>query len=306
MSLDLSSSSAQGLADKLAPYAQQLLHRAAKHAHRLFADEIVPEHLLTTMMADDDCAAYHAVIFAFADPQTIGRELLALSPGILVVSSAHSLPFSPFGVRALFRARKLAFDRSEDEVGPIHLMSAAFDELDRSLTDKLVAAGFDRTTLSTDAEIKPVNDSSISLEDALFASFGEETRRILGVAGKLARQNQREAISPAHLLGACVQRQPVLAGRAKLNAMQLSSTIGHDDADESSPAPRAIRLEKSMLDFLAAVPPSESGLSSLDLLRGFWHHGSGEVRDILKRNRVTPELIERVAGSYKDPETTAE
>jgi len=304
MSLDLSQSPARELTEKLAPYALHVLHRTAEHALHLFADEIVPEHLLTAMMSDDDCAAYHAVIFAFADPQTIGREALALSPGILVVSSSHSLPFSPHGVTALFRAREFAREQAAYEVSPTHLMCTAFDGLAESLQSKLREAGLDRDSLASAQVEKPAEShSEISLEDALFASFSEDSRRILGVACKLAKQNQREAISPAHILGACVQRQPELASRAKIHAMQLSSAIGRGDADESSPEPRAIPLDKAMLDFLGTLSPTASGLSTLDLLDGFCRRGSTEVLDILKHNRITSELIGRVAGSYKDPES---
>ena len=304
MSLDLSQSRAQELTAKLAPYALHVLHRTAEHALNLFADEVVPEHLLTTIMADDDCAAYHAVIFAFADPQTLGREALALSPGILVVSSSHSLPFSPHGVAALFRAREHAHEQGASEVSPAHLMGSAFDELKEKLQSKLRETGFDRDALARADEAQPAEShSEISLEEALFASFSEESRRVLGVACKLSKQNQREAISPAHILGACVQRHPELASRAKIHAMKISSTIGRGDADESSPEPRAIPLDGAMLDFLEAFTAKAIGLSTLDLLDGFCRHGSTEVLDILKHNRITSELIGRVAESYRDPES---
>jgi len=302
MSLDLNQPRAQALFDKLSPYCRHVLNNTAEHALRLFADELVPEHLLTTLMEDDDSAAYHAVIFAFADPQTIGREALALSPGILVVSSSHSLPFSPCGVSALFQARELAVERGAGEVSPAHLMSAAFDGLEGPLQAKLLAANFDRAALAEPAESTD-GGSAISTEAALFASFAEESRRILGVACKLAKQNERTAISPAHILGACAQRQPQLADRAGANAMRLSSTIGRSDADETAPTPRPVPLDAAMLEFLEALPASEGGLTTLDLLDGFCRHGTVELRDILKHNRVTSELVDRVSASYRDPES---
>ncbi|MFT5285117.1 MAG: hypothetical protein ACI8TQ_001278 [Planctomycetota bacterium] len=301
MSLQLNAATTEQLA-KLAPYARHIFDLAAEHALSLFADEIAPEHLLSTMMADDECAAYHAVIYAFADPQTIGRESLALSPGILVVSSSHSLPFSPTGVDALFAARKLALETKQEHVTPAILMLAAFDQLAPALMQKLIGAKFDRTKLGTHAQsTDTVEQSSISEEDALFACFAETTRRALGLACKIAKQNQRETISPAHMIGACAQRQNELADHGGLNAMQLSSLIGGDDADLNSPPPRPIPLDADLQSFLRELPSEPAGISSLALLDGFCRQGTGEVQGILKRSRISSELIQKIAASYTDP-----
>ena len=58
-----------------------------------------------------------------------------------------------------------------------------------------------------------------------------------------------------------------------------------------------------MLEFLEALSPGSSGLSTLDLMDGFCRHGSTEVQGILKHNRITSELLGRVADSYRDPES---
>ena len=303
MPLALDSIAKEHLA-KLAPYARSVFDRTADYALRLFADEVAPEHLLSTMMADDDCGAHHAVIYAFADPQTIDREALALSPGILVVSSSHSMPFSPRGVDALFAARKLAIENGLEQVSPAVLLLAAFQQLEPSLMSKLVESKFSPDDLAAFIGSSTQEAAAnISETGALFACFSEAARRILGLSCKIAKQNQRSAISPAHLLGACAQREGDLADHGGLSAMQLSSLIGRQDADQSELEPRSIPLDPKLLEFLANLPRQPGGLSTLALLDGFCRHGTDEVQGILVRSRITSELLQKIAKTYTDPPT---
>src|SRR5688572_3141726 len=96
----------------LAPHGRALLAAARDFALSIHAEELGPEHLLCALMADAEGAARRAVEHAFADPETIAGEVLAMASGILVSGSAASLPFSPGGVRALEGARALAAERS--------------------------------------------------------------------------------------------------------------------------------------------------------------------------------------------------
>ena len=72
----------------LEPYARGLLQAAGAHALRLHAETVSPEHLLWALMDDPSAAAHAAVLHAFADPGTIADEVLAVSPGLLVVAFA--------------------------------------------------------------------------------------------------------------------------------------------------------------------------------------------------------------------------
>ena len=62
--------------DALGPYAQVELERAAQHALRLHADAVSPEHLFTTVMADEDSAAHRVVVFGFGDPVPVAKVLV--------------------------------------------------------------------------------------------------------------------------------------------------------------------------------------------------------------------------------------
>ena len=93
------------LGQRLAPYARETLERGASLAARLHADEVSPEHWLAALLADEECAATRAVLHAFADPETIGIEVLAQCSGIMVVGSGRTLPFSVRAVSALRAAR---------------------------------------------------------------------------------------------------------------------------------------------------------------------------------------------------------
>jgi hypothetical protein len=168
----------------------------------------------------------------------------------------------------------------------------------------LVEAGLDREALTGAARARPETASSPGVTEAgaLFASFEEETRRILGVACKLAKRTERTSIAPAHLVDACVQRRPELARLANLTAPRIAAAIGRDDADATPPEPREVPIDEDLERFLAGLPHRKGGLTTLDLLRGFCTSGSDEILDILRRSRITTELLERVEPTYRDPD----
>ena len=102
--------------------------RAARYALRLHAEELAIEHLFASLLEDEECGATRLVLHAFADPETLAVEVLALCPGIMVVGSEHCLPFSVRGVRT-----QLVVPKRNDS----RLVAAA----SRSLYEPLLAAG---------------------------------------------------------------------------------------------------------------------------------------------------------------------
>src|SRR5262245_18257872 len=110
---------------RLAPCARASLTRARKLALRLHAEELSPEHWLAALLEDEDYAATRTVLHAFADPETIGVEVLALCEGIMVVGSGRTLPFSVLGVEALRAARSTAAARRGRQVVVEDVFSAA-------------------------------------------------------------------------------------------------------------------------------------------------------------------------------------
>jgi hypothetical protein len=274
--------------ERLAPHARRMLELAGAHAQRLHARAVCPEHLLWQLMRDEDGAAHRAVVHAFADPDSIAVEVLALSEGLLVVGSGVSLPFSVRAVRALFAARALADADGAPDVAPSQLLEAAFGELPAHLGLLPAAAR------SMDAPIR----IDPGADDGLFRRYGQPARRVLGSSCKLAHRLRRAAIAPAHIVLAALEAEPALAERFGIGVLRARTALaGHDD-DPTEPVEREIGLDPAfdtLFDGLAR------GADTLELLGAFLARGGAEVQALLKRQRVTPTMIERSHTLYQDP-----
>lgn len=292
--LDLDDARTRTAHDALEPYLQLELERAARHAWKLHAEEVSPEHLFTVIMADDDSAAHQTVLFGFADPPTLAVEALALSPGILVVGSGTSLPFSPRGVRALFDARERAASASAAAVEPAHLLAASIAELPADARARLEDAGYDEARLLADVA---ASDEPLEAKGALFASFDTPSRRTLGLSCRLASRASRPAISPSHIAQACVESAEELAGRAGLGPRAVATAVAQDAHDPSEPEPRRVPVDDPLATFLGRLP---SGAGTLEALEAYCA-ASAELGDILRRNRIGHELVARARGSFRDP-----
>lgn len=295
--LDLPDDLRARLQARTAPYALGLLDRAARYAAELHADEAGVEHLVCMLMADEECAARRAVEHAFADPQTLADEVRALAAGILVTGSAASLPFSPGGVAALQAARDDAAATGRSEVRPALLLICALERLPEDLRLAIEDAGYERAgleLLSGPTGAVP----AARAEGSLFRRFGEDSKRCLSAAARLARGESGAAIGPAHLVLACLQSQRELEQAATLSASRLRMLLRERMRDPTPLAPRRIEADDVFLAFLAALP---EGADSLALL-GRCHAGpTPELAQVLSRHRVTPALLERAAGAFRDP-----
>ena len=298
MTLQLAPENA-ALVARLAPYARYALVRAAREAERLHANELAPEHLLTAILADESAGATRLVLHAFADPETIADEVLALSPGIMVVGSERTVPFSGRSLVALRQAR----DQGALRVLPRHVLEAALPLLDAELAAALAALGLAREGPASAPAASLVATPAAKDEEPLFRAFSNDAKRALGVSARVARELGRDEISPAHLVIACLEIDAGLAGATRLTAQRARLIARGRDADDTPPAARALDASRELLELLSALEP---GADTYAVLGWFLHHGSEELRQLLLRQKVTPALFAHAHGAFEDPEPPVE
>ncbi len=288
----------------LGPYAQGALARAERFAWRIHAEEVTVEHLFHELLADEESGAAQVALFAFADPETLAAELLALCPGISVVGSGRCLPFSARGVRVLRAARALAARSAAPLVEPGHLFGPAWDELEPEARASLAAAQGRRGQDPAPPASAP-RAASAALDDSgpLFRAFSNSAKRALAAAANQAARSARPAIAPAHLWIGILEVEPELQGRGGLSAARARQAIGPGDADPSEPEPRRLPPSAGLRDFLGALAPDAD---SLALLAHLLATGEPEMRQIFLRQKVTAEVVERSRGRILDPSAPAE
>jgi hypothetical protein len=278
--------------DRLEPYARSLLRTAGAHALRLHAETVSPEHLLWTLMDDSRSAAHAAVLHAFADPGTIADEVLAISPGLLVVASGSTLPFSVRAVEALTRAREASEAAGEGTVTVSGLLARSVSAFDEGLRQKLRGAGYS-------AEI-PIEAAPAAIPGpGLFKHFSMPAKRVLSGSNRLAASDRSPSISHVHLFLACLQEDEALAGRTGLSFRQARLLLSGSTRDDSAPSARPLPPDPSMIAFLEGLP---GGSDSLALLARFHAGGTPEMAQILVRSKVTPALLDRARRAFRDPE----
>jgi ATP-dependent Clp protease ATP-binding subunit ClpA len=290
MSLDLADASLAPLLRRLAPYARGLLEGAGRHALHLHADFVTPDHLLTTLMADESCAAHAAVLHAFADPATIAEEALAISPGWMVVASGSTLPFSARATGVLASASGRADREGEEEVGLGTLRTESEAALDEDLRTALRAAGYAGTILPAPS---PERASQASRR------FTTAAKRALSAANRLAASEHADSISPAHLFLASLLEDSGEAAGAGIAFPRARAVLAGRTKDASAPAERILPPDPSLVRFLSDLPASAG---SLDLLRRFHGGVTPELAAILDRSKVNAAYLDRARGSFHDPD----
>lgn len=278
--------------ERLGPYAAHTLRRAARFGLKLHADEVHVEHLLATLLEEDHSAAGQTIIHAFADPETIRSEVMALCPGILVIGSKRSLPFSVRGVAAMELSRAKARSLGAARIEPLHLLLSALDQLPEALAAGLVELG-----LSAEPQEVFEGPELVPLTGPLLRFFDVDARRSLSAACHQAVRLGRDAISPAHLMMGCLET--VEGGLIGLSASRAKMFLGGRD-DDSSPLPeRALPFTEALLKLLAGLP---EGASTADLLAAVVAQGSLELRGLLERQKVTLTLLKHTQGAFCDPD----
>jgi hypothetical protein len=280
---------------RLAPYARDSFERAAALAARLHADEITPEHWLAALLEDEECAATRVVLHAFADPETIGVEVLALCPGLMLVGSDHTLPFSVRGVEALYAARAGAVARTGSRVEPEDLFRSSVAHLSSELCARL--ALLPGAVLELAAPPRG-EGQALPGDGPLFRHFSERSLRALGAGGRAAAALERAAIGPAHLLLGTLEVDGDLRERTGLTPARLRMASSGLDEDRTPLAERRLGGDGRLCELLAELP---SGAGTADVLGWLLGHGSQELISLLRRQKVTSALFERCLGAYQDP-----
>lgn len=288
----------QTLLSRLSPYARALLERCAAYALSIHADEVGPEHLLSTLMDDEACAAHQLALHAFADPSTISEEARALSAGIMISGSNASLPFSAFGVRALRAARALASTRRATIVEPAHLLLAAFDESPEDVREALYDSGWSREGLEALLQTAADGAAHVRDEGALFRSFSDDAKRVLSLAAKLARQSESPSISAAHLLIAGLSWNSSHERAAGLPTSRARMLLRGRLVDTSPVLGGPLAPDDALITFLTALP---EGATTLDLLRRFHAGDVPELAQVLTRHKVSLALLDRAGSAFRDP-----
>ncbi|MFT5291187.1 MAG: hypothetical protein ACI8QS_003594 [Planctomycetota bacterium] len=298
--LDLTNPNVARDVARLGSGARSALEAAAHHALHLHAEELTAEHLLSSMFLDESVGASRFVLFAFADPETLAIETLALSPGIMVIGSGRSLPFSVRGVRALVAARARAATAGAASVCPGDLLVCAMAELDPELQGVLGSVGLSLSSLDIDGPAAPdTRPEGVPLpaEGPLFQHFSQDARQTLGSASRAATQWNRKAISPAHLVFGALKADEILAEGLGLSSSRIRMALGGRDEDLTPIEHRLLGLDRPMQALLAALGDDAGTISILGYLLS---NGSEEIRLLLQSQRITSELFERTQGSFVD------
>lgn len=284
--------------ETLSPFGVELLERCAAFALELHAEELSPEHLLVALMRAEESGVHRAALFAFADPETVAAEALALAPGILVVGSSRSMPFSVAGAAALRAARQRAVEAGADSVTPGDVLLAAVDALTPEAREALGRSGFDGGGVA--AQRGPSEAGATPLHDGgeVLAGYSSGAMRALGVACRTAVQLSREAISPAHLIFATLEVDGALAERAGTLPMRVRSSLTGLDVDPATPPERALVADERLAALLADVP---AGSGSVGLYASLVDHATAEMRQLLDRHKLGPEFAARARGGFDDP-----
>lgn len=285
------------LTARLAPYARDSFELGAALAARIHAEEIAPEHWLAALLSDESCAATRAVLHAFADPETIGVEVLALCAGIMVVGSGHTLPFSVLGVEALKDARSTAVGRGAARVEPSDVFRAAIVRLPAALRARLERLP-EAVLEFADPPGAALELGAIPRAGPLFRHFSSNSLRALGASCRSAATLERDAIGPAHLVLGTLEVDEALRQRTNLSATRARMAVSGLDWDETPLPERRLPGEERLRALLAGLP---AGAETLDVLADIVAKGSEELTALLCRQKVTAALVERCRGIYRDP-----
>ena len=274
---------------RCAPYLVRLIERAAELALEIHAESVSIEHLLASAMRDEDSAANQAVVFAFADPETVLSEILALCPGILIVGTASTRAFSPGAVQALASSRASAERAGRLEVELGDLVLAAASMLPEAIRARLEGLGWRSEPPSAGG-------------DALTTSacrLGEQAKLALSRAARAAVGAGEATIGPARIFVAGLQLDPHLAAQMGVDGSRARLACEGAYLDTSRPRPRRLPPDAGLLGFLERLHP---GAGSLELLRACHDPATSELRELFSRHKLGLGLLDRVQGKLCDPE----
>lgn len=297
MSLDLDHTTLGTLLPRLSPYGRHSLLAAGERALRLHSDEVTPEHWLGAIVSDEDSGAHQLVVHAFADPETIDLELLALSPGIMVVGSKAALPFSPAAVRALRQARATSLAAASSSVEIDSLLHHCVEALSEPASQALRDAGYTPVTGAAPAAASE-QEGALDPAGPLFRGFSDPAKRALSQANKDAFGAKESAISPARLAVACLAMDPGLESRCGIRRVQAVGALRGNFQDNEPLEARPLPPSDELLGFLDDL---EEGAGSIAVLAATREQGDAELIALLDRHKITESLLARSQDAFRDP-----
>jgi len=267
--------------------------RAAELALALHAEVVSREHLVCALLSDEESALYELVEHAFADPETLYEDALALAPGILIVGSGATKPFSVRAVRAARAAVELARGAGLARVDPACVLRAACAELPEEALGALVEAGCDPDAVPLSGE-----RGELPMGTHLFHPFGDEARRTLTSASRLAAKDGRGALSPADLVAGALGEDADLTRAFGVDKSSAINLLRPCADDTTHPEPRTLDDAVELSQLFSSLP-EEGG--SLDLLEKILAEPEEELAQVFLRQKVTVALLERSRATFVDP-----
>ena len=266
---------------------------AAELALSLHADVVSREHLVCVLLSDAESALSELVEHAFADPETLHQDALALAPGILVVGSGATMPFSVRAVRAARRAVKLAQRAGLSRVTPACVLKAAYEELSTDALAQLKGAGCLPTGVKLEGE-----QGDLPAGTHLFHPFNDEARRTLTSASRLAAQVKRRTLTPADLVAGALSEDAGLPQEFGADAASVAVLLRPFAEDTTPPLPRDLKDDEELSQLWSSL---SQGAGSLEVLEVILREPEGELAQVFCRQKVTSALLERSRATFVDP-----
>lgn len=274
------------------PILGRLMEAAQARALRLASDAVTLEHLLGAALEDEDTAAHQAVVFAFADPETLDQEVLALTDGLMVVGSKAVLPFSTLGIQVLERARGAASAAGAGTVDLHDLVREAIALIPEAAREALEGIGFDAAAVAARAS----DGAGVAADGPLFKCFSEDGKRALSLACKSAASGRETTISPGRILIGALQA----SGAGEVGGLRPNvarEALRGATADPTPPPDRTVPPDPEFELLVGRLGPRAD---SIDLLLACHREGSDELKAALERHKVTLALLERARAAWAD------
>lgn len=280
--------------DELAPYLRGLVDNGVRRALWLHADQVHPEHVLGAILGDEDSAAGQVIEHAFADPETLDTELLALSPGLMVVGAKAVLPFSSESIAVLRKARSRALDQARAELGASELARACAEALPQAVQEALGKPDWSQDPSDEGVEAT----SRLSSDGHLFQGLSGAAKRSLVRACRSATHRKERSISSLGLLIAALEEDPALRSASGWSPSRIRSATDGQTPPALDPPEGPLTPSPALAALLTRLP---SGADSLDFLAASLAGAQAEVAACFGRHRITPDLVERARAAFRDP-----
>ncbi|HIF41799.1 MAG TPA: hypothetical protein EYQ74_11950 [Planctomycetes bacterium] len=279
---------------ELAPYLRGLVENGVRRALWLHADQVHQEHVLGAVLGDEESAAGQVIEHAFADPETLDTELLALSPGLMVVGAKAVLPFSSESLAVLKKARSRALDQARTQLGAAGLAEACAEALPRAVQEALGKPDWPHDEGDEGVQAP----KRLNPDGHLFQGLSGAAKRSLVRACRSAHGRKERSITSLGLLLATLEEDPALRSASGWSPGKIRSAAEGQTPPASDPPEGPLTPSPALAALLTRLP---SGADSLDFLAASLAGAEAELAACLSRHRITPDLVERARGAFRDP-----